>query len=331
MRRRAAAALAMLAACRGPAAVPVGARLGPALAAALTAADAAREPWRCAAEDGPGAADETLALAGRTWQISGHTMRLAGDTATAASGHRPRSNELRIGVMADAAGDAPATLAALRRLRAQLGRVDLLLTLGGMGTTAAELDAVFAAIADGAAWPVVALPGDLEAVPALFAAIAAARRRGTAVYDGRLVQRVELPDATIALVPGAGAVSRLVPGADGCLYQAADVGRVFAELTRRAGLRIVASAEAPRSEGDPPGGELAITAGAGHEIDVALHGAARGAASAAQRGGRDAGATNITPGVCDATPRLSGSESSATAGVLAVRGTTWRWEPVDAR
>ena len=331
MTRTVGAALAALAACRGSAAVPVGARVGPALAAALTAAETAREPWRCAAQSGPGATDETHASAGRTWQFSGHTMRLAMDVTPDERAADRSSGELTIGVLADAAGNAPATLAAIRRIRDKLGHVDLVLTLGGMGSTAPELNAVFAALADGAAWPVVALPGDLEAVPALREAIAAARERGAAVYDGRLIHDIELPGATIALVRGAGAASRLVAGADGCLYQAADASRVLAALTRRAGLRIIASAEAPRSDGDPATGDLAITATAGHEIDVALHGAARGAASAARSGGRDAAAADITPGVCDATPRLSSAGTTATAGVLAVRGTTWRWQPIDDR
>lgn len=311
------AALAALAACSGRTAVPPGTRVGPALAAALAAADQAREPWRCAAPDGPGAPDQTLEVGGRTWRLAGHTLARSG------------AGDVAIGVIADAAGAAPATLAALGRLRRKLARVDLVVSLGGMGATAAELQAVFAALAEGAPWPLVALPGDLEPVEAQADAVAAVRRRGAAVIDGRLVHRIELAAATIALVPGAGATSRLVAGADGCRYQPADVAAAFADLTPRAGLRIVALAEPPREPGDPLTGDLAVTPGVGHAIDLALHAATRDAATAARRGGRDGAATALTPGSSDATPRLPGPRRVPTAGILTVRGTTWVWQPVD--
>ena len=327
----AAAALAAVAACRGHRTVPAGARVGPALAAALSAAEAVREPWRCAAPDGPGAPEESLAIGGHTWRIAGHALVL-----DPAGGMGDRG--VAIGVVADAAGSAPATLAALRRLRDRLAHVDLMVTLGGMGATAAELDAVFAVLADRAPWPLVALPGDLEPVPAQVAAIAAARKRNAPVFDGRLVQRIELPGATIAVVPGAAAASRLGAGPDGCRYRPADATAAFADLTPRPGLRILASAEPPRDDGELPAGELAVTAGAGEQIDVALHGPSREAATPACRGGRDGAAVAVTPGTSDATARLPEMREmrdprdlgrAATAGVLTVRGGAWTWQPVD--
>jgi hypothetical protein len=165
-------------------------------------------------------------------------------------------------------------------------------------TTRAELDATFAALTDRATWPLVALPGDLEPVSDQVEAIAAARRRGTAVIDGRLVQRIELPAATIALVPGVSAASRLAAGADGCRYRAEDAAAAFADLTPRAGLRILASVEAPRPPGPgEPTGELAITAGAGQQIDIALHGPSSGTtddtATPARSGNRDGAAVSV--------------------------------------
>src|SRR4051812_33103676 len=91
MRRGLAAAALLVAACSRPPAAPAGARLGPAIAAARAAAEQAREPWRCAAADGPGMASETLATGTRRWQLTAHTMAL---DATGA---------LAIGVIADAA------------------------------------------------------------------------------------------------------------------------------------------------------------------------------------------------------------------------------------
>lgn len=317
MTRVAGVALTGLAACSGRSQVPVGSRLGPAIAAAIAAADQSREPWRCAAPDGPGGADETLTAGAHTWQLGARVMKL------------DATGEIAIGVIADAGGSAPETLAALGRLRARLAHADLVLSLGGMGATRAEFEATFAAIADRAAWPLVALPGDLEPVPAQTEAIAAARRRGAAVIDGRLVQRIELPSATIALVPGAGAASRLAAGTDGCLHRAGDVASAFADLTPRTGLRILASTEAPRqTERGEPTGELAMTVGAGQQIDIALHGPTSGAATPARSGHRDGAAVPLTPGACDATPRLPGPRRSPTAGLLTLQGNAWTWTPV---
>jgi hypothetical protein len=296
--------------------------VAPAIAAALAAADRVREPWRCAAPDGPGSPDETLAAGSRAWQLGAHTMKLVGP------------GDVAIGVVADAAGSAPETLAALGRLRARLGHVDLVISLGGMGATRAELEATFAALTDRATWPLVALPGDLEPVTGQVEAIAAARQRGTAVLDGRLVQRIELPATTIALVPGAGAASRLAAGADGCGYRAEDAAAAFADLTPRAGLRILASAEAPReTRSGQPTGELAMTVGAGQQIDIALHGPSSGAANdgatPARSGNRDGAAVSLTPGSSDATPRLPGPGRAPTAGVLTVHGSAWTWRAIE--
>jgi hypothetical protein len=308
--------VAELAGCGGPSNAPVGSRVGPALVAALAAADGEREPWRCAAPDGPGVADETLTIGERRWQLAGRAMKLEGDGGVA------------IGVVADAAGSAPETLAALGRLRVAFERVDLVLSLGGMGATRSELEAAFAALTDRAEWPLVALPGDLEPVSAQVEAIAAARQRGAVVIDGRLLQRIELPGATIALVPGTGAASRLAAGVDGCSYRAADVAAAFADLTPRQGLRILASAEAPRgTAGGDATGELMLTAGVGQQIDIALHGAA-GEATPARSGSRDGSAADLAPGSSDATPRLPGPRRASTAGILALRGNAWSWKPI---
>jgi hypothetical protein len=282
-----------------------------------------REPWHCAAADAPGLVRETLVTGGHRWQLAGRVMALDG----------PGADELSIGVIADAAGSAPATLAALGRLRARLDQVDLVISLGGMAATRGELEAIFAALADRAAWPLVALPGDLEPVLAQADAIAAARQRGLAVIDGRLVQRIELPAATIALIPGAGAGARLAAGGDGCSYRSEDVAAVFTELTRRAGLRIAASSEPPRNTatGDSPTeptGELALAPGAGHEIDIALYAATSTAATATRSGYRDGAAVPLTPGSSDASPRLP-ARHRPSAGILTVHGSAWTWSPIE--
>jgi hypothetical protein len=307
------------AACGGSAAPPPGAQLAQAVTAALEAALVQRAPWRCAAPDGPTLAAETLAVGKREWTLSRGTMRLAGEGA------------ISIGVVADAGGAAPRTLAALGALRGKLAGADLVLTLGGMGAGQAELEATLGALADGAAWPLVALPGDLEPAGEQAAAIARLRAAGHAVIDGRLARRIEVPGATIATIPGAGAAARLAAGAEGCGYRTADVAAALEELTRREGLRILASAEAPRIEvGGEPAGELALTAGADRPIDVALHGPTAEAATPERTGRRDGRAAALTPGSSDATARLPGPRRAPTAGMLVIDSAGWRWRPITA-
>lgn len=321
MARRAviAAVGVVAAACGGSSPPPPGAQLAQAVVAAVDAARAARRPWRCAAADGPALAEETLTVGKRAWKLSGRTMALAGD-----------GGALVIGVVADAGGAAPRTVAALAALRGKLAEADLVIALGGMGASQAELEATLGTLAEGAPWPVVALPGDLEPAAAQAAAVARLRAQGRAVLDGRRVGRIELPGATIATIPGAGGAARLAAGVEGCGYRAVDAAAAFEELTKQPGLRIAATAEAPRiAVGGEPAGELALTAGESRPIDVALHGPTSEAATPERAGRRDGAAVALTPGSSDATARLPGPRHAPSAGLLRVTGGEWRWQPVE--
>jgi len=122
-----------------------------AIAATLNAAEHTRAPWRCVADDLPELAPGTVGK----WQLAAHSLTHAA------------APQLVIGVVADAGGADPKTLAALGRMRAKLdeAQVELVLVLGGMGTTQPELEATLGVLAKPGS-PVVALPGDLEAVGA---------------------------------------------------------------------------------------------------------------------------------------------------------------------
>ena len=291
----------------------LGSRIGPALAAAFAAADRERAPWRCASADGPTLVDETLQLGDRTWKLAGHAVTYSGTSPVA------------IGVIADAGGAAPATIAALGRLRSLLDAVDVVIALGGMGATQAELEATLGTLAERPTRLLVAIPGDLESVAAQAAAIAALRARGRIVIDGRLARRIELPGVTIATVPGAIAATRLFAGADGCGYRAGDVAALLGDLAGRPNLRVLACAEAPRvRSGGEPAGELALTPA--HEIDVVLHGPVGDRGSPARSGVRDGGRTPLTPGTSDATTRLPGPRRAPSAGVLTVDRDGWSWK-----
>lgn len=315
IRVRSVAGALVLAGCGGgSSSTPAGAQIGPALTAALAAADQARAPWRCAAPDGPVGPDETIG----TWKLTRHTLSSTG-----------KPSEIVVGAIADAGGAAPATLAALGRLRAKLARADLVVVLGGMGTTQAELEATLGVLGDKASFAMVAVPGDLESMPALAGATKALRARGVAVFDGRFVHEIEAPGLSIAIIAGASARGRLVAVDDGCEYRDADAAAALVSLTARPGIRIAATAEAPRSmrAGDATG-EQALTAGAGVEVDVALHGPIAAGASRPRSGARNGDAVALTPGVVDATPRLPGPATTPTAGLLTVSGDAWSWKPV---
>ncbi len=274
---------------------PMGKRVGPALAGALGAADHLVAPQRCAAPDLPAAPDGELVVGKATWKLANHTLR---GTAT------------RIGVIADAGGAAPATLAALGRLRARLAKVELVIALGGMADTEPALGAILEAFAAHAPWPVIVIPGDLERVDDLARAIAAARAKGIPAIDGRAIQRVELAGATIALVGGGAVAERVVAGSDGCTF--ADPAAMFAELAAVPTLRITASWEplAPPTDA----------------IDVAVFGATDGPATPGRDGKRDGRAAALSPGSADATSR--GEHRAPTAGILELADGGWTWRVV---
>jgi len=238
---------------------------------------------------------------------------------------------LAIGVVADAANASPRTIAALARLRGELEKSapDLVLTLGGMGATRTELEATLGTLGERAAWPVVALPGDLEPATEHAAAIAALRKRGVNVLDGRLVRWIELPGATIATLPGAGARERLGAADEGCQWRAEDVAALYAELTGRPGMRIMASSEAPRTTVDgEPAGELGLVPP--QPIEVALHGPVSSLPSPTRSGSRDGARTVLSPGTADAVRRLPDAHTPS-AGLLVLHAGTWSWRAVVAK
>lgn len=287
-------------------------RIANALAAALTAAEHTKAPWRCIAADLP----EPAATLPKPWKLAGNALALDS-----------KDKDITIAVIADAGGADPKTLAALGRLRAKLdeAHADLVLALGGMGTTQPELEATLGVLAKPSS-PVVALPGDLESVAAETAAIATLATKNVTVLDGRLLRWIDLPDASIALLPGAGSSLRLAAGGDGCAWQADDVLQLYQELAAKPGLRIAALAEAPRDDhaGEPSGEpELAV----GPAIDLLVHGPTQPAPSPARSGGRDGTRARVTPGTADATPRLPETHAPA-AGLLTLHGATWSWKPL---
>ncbi len=299
--------LVLLVACGGAKAPTTAApRIATALAATLTAVTRAQAPWRCTADDLPELATATVG----SWQVARNTVSHAA------------APQLVIGVVADAGGADPKTLAALGRLRAKLDdeKVELVIALGGMGTTQPELEATLTVLAKPGS-PVIALPGDLESVTAEAAAIAVLATKGAPVIDGRLVRWIELPSLTIGTIAGVGAA-----GPDGCAWRAEDVLQLYQELAAKPGLRIAALAAAPRETiAGEPTGDVALVPGSA--IDVVVHAPTRPGASPAQNGGRDGARVALSPGTADASPRLPETRAPS-AGLLTVKGSTWSWKPL---
>jgi hypothetical protein len=238
------------------------------------------------------------------------------------AGHAITGSGSTIGVIADAGGAAPVTLAALGRLRAKLDaeHVDVVVALGGMGATQAELEATLGAVATGASWPLVAMPGDLEPAQANDAAVVALRGKGAPVIDGSRAHTIELVGATIGLLPGAGTLDRLAAGADGCGWRPADLDALATTLDGKQGVRVLAAFEAPRgtSHGEPTGDLPNLP----RSVDVILAGA--GDPTPPASGGRDGTAIALSPGPSDATTRLGGPHVPS-VGILAIHDGRWTW------
>jgi hypothetical protein len=309
--KRCALLIAVACGSKGPP-TPVGTRVGPALSAALAEFDHARAPFPCAGSP---------ATTAETWKL-GHPWKLAGNTLST-------DGPITIGVIADAGGAAPATLAALGRMHDRLEQADLIIALGGIGATSDELEAVLGLLANEGKTPVVALAGDLEPAPALARAITALRARNRIVLDARAVRWIEIGDlASIATLPGAGSPARLAAGADGCGYTAADLATILDTLTKRPGLRILAASEAPRITVDhEPAGTLSVTPGAGQQIDLILHAPVSPDITDSNNGGREGLAVPLTPGTADATTRLPDGAHKTTIGLLTItKNGLWKWE-----
>jgi len=310
--------LALCAACGSKSHEPRTPPLASVLAAMLDGADRASTPWRCAAVDTPALLPEELKAGDHAWNVASATLTRSDEGGS------------EIGVIADAAGSDPRTIAALGRLRAAFddAKVDLVISLGGMGTTAAELEATLGTFADRAPWPLVALAGDLESESAQVAALKTLRTRGDIVLDARQVRTIKLPGATIFTVPGAGAAERLASPTEGCAWTAADVAATYAASTAQPGVRIVATAEAPRTTVDgEASGELALAPSKAQPVELVLHGPVEPAPTAARSGGRDGAGILLSPGTADATPRLPAAHRPS-AGVLTLRQGAWAWRPI---
>ena len=370
MRRGLAVIVAVAAGCGssgdgGPAPAPeVGHALADGVATAVAASARLAAPFRCAElspsptpgpdpkpnqspTPGTDTSTSTSTITGTTTMtVAGRSLAVEGAIAhLGAAPKAPRDTTVVLGVVADARGATEATLAQIAAGRAAFAaeKVELVVSLGGLGTTEPELTAVLRALTDGAAWPVIAIPGDREAIPAHRAAVAALAAAGTPVLDGSRVRLVDLDGALVATFPGAEHPSRLLAGDDGCVHAAADATALAALLGAHTGLRIWAGHAPPRQGGDSAGdrslggvhvGELSLASALpAARAHVVLHGLVDQAAL-----GPATGLVRLTPdatvpfvlgaGPLEAMPIPGPRGAAAGGGALVVRASpgalTWK-------
>ena len=339
MRRFGAAAVALACACGssggGGGNGAVGKATGAALVAAIDAATAVVEPWRCARFDEP-----IAQAAPPGWTLDGRRLSRAGKRAAAT----------RIAVVAEARGGGAATQAAIAGIRAALDAepVDVVVSLGGLGATRAEIAGALAPLASEAPWVVVAIPGDREAVAEHRAAVAELAGAGAPVVDGSQVRVVTAGAAAIGTLPGAPFEARLAAGAAGCVHDDEDVAATLRALAtaaaddKRPPMTVIAGQRTPRGRSDlAPGGVHAgdvayASVLSSHPVDVVVHGAVDDVGSAAGRAARKPrGATGVRleTGALDATPRYrpSGARVSPSALVITVGEREAAWKPLAPR
>jgi len=224
------------------------------IADAIERADRLAEPFHCAELFEANAEPATqVELAGirRVATIEGYRMHLVAD-----GGRRDR--EVVLGVVSDARGAGAETLAEIARMRGAFEEagVELVVSLGGMGKRQDEIEPVLAALSRGAPWPLWALPGDREELPAHRAAVASLRGAGAAVFDGSAIRFVDMGGVTLGSLPGGAHPGRLVAGRLGCHHRAHDGARLADELARADGVRVWVGQTPPRQRG-PASSDLA--------------------------------------------------------------------------
>lgn len=185
--------------------------------AAATTQHEAAGPWSCGAVHGAARLERRL----------GH------------DGH------LKLGVVADSNGTAPATMANLSRLGGVFAgeHVDAVLALGDLGRTEDEIAAVLTALGGSARAPLFALAGEREPEGAFHAAVKRAHDAGIDVVDLVDTRLVETGGVDIVAVPGYPFSPK------GCHYDAADLDGVERLVAGRAKPRLVAAHTPPRGRG----------------------------------------------------------------------------------
>jgi len=145
---------------------------------------------------------------------------------------KPHDKRGKFATIADARHAVGESVRGLHELRDQLVKenIDLLITLGGMGATSADLEEALGALTQDAPYLLVAIPGDRESVPAHRSAVAQLAADGARIIDGSRYRKFRLGALRMATMPGLGKIANLIPGDQGCLHTEADVAALREQL-----------------------------------------------------------------------------------------------------
>lgn len=241
---------AFCAGCGGPRsedeAATAGRETAATLVAAVSRAATAAEPFRCAEMTGPpadGPVAEVSSRRGRRGvQVLGGRLLLGPVWGDA------RDRVLVAGIVADSRGATAATLTQIGRIRAELEReeVEVVVSLGGLGTGEDEITRVLEALSRDAPWVVWAIPGEREDVGAHRAAVARLAAAGAPAFDGGVIRLLEVDGVVLGSLPGGSAPGQLAAGAEGCVHRAEDAMALAARLAAQEGVRIWAGHTPPR-------------------------------------------------------------------------------------
>ena len=235
-----------------------GAKLATSLVQQLNSSLQLSAPFRCARVQ--------VNLA--TPRVNGMSTSMTG--ATVQFEELAKKKSLRFGAISDARGSEEETLAAVSTLRESFvtEKVDLVLSLGGHGSSLASIQAVLSALTLDAPYLTIAIPGDRESVSAHREAVRELAKSGAKIIDGARYRVLSFGKVVVATMPGISKQANLIEGDNGCLHTVADVNQLLRYLPADTSL-LLASYAPPRQEG-PEGSD--IGAGGIHTGEAALAG-----------------------------------------------------------
>ncbi len=254
------------------------------------------------------------------------------------------TKRVSIGVVADARGPTAPTLVQLRALakKFETRKVSVVVSLGGMGRDARDIERALLALTEGHTWLVVAIPGDREAVSGHRAAVSALRAAGHLVVDGSQVRLLHLGGATLGTFPGVARREQLIAGDQGCRHDKQDATALATALTASPGPRIWLGHAPARQRGAAASdvaiggihvGEQVITdAIAARGIALVVHGLVDEAAVSRRSGSWKTGqpTAHVAAGAAESIP-VTGARGSTIRGaalVVDVQAGRLRWQPL---
>jgi hypothetical protein len=165
---------------------------------------------------------------------------------------QPFGPSAKFATIADARAQSSTDVGPLERLRDSLNeqRVDVLITLGGLGTDSASIERVLSALANGANYLVLAMPGDRESFDAHRLAVASLAKRGMRILDASRYRFTQLGGLRLVTMPGISKASHLIAGDDGCLHTDADVKELRSTLAQGSSPTILLSYAPWRQQGE---------------------------------------------------------------------------------